>query len=192
MNIVTNKEFEKRIKDDKGLIYTICNRYRNTKIEYDELINDAYYGYYKAMQTFDENKGYTFSTYVSKCMINAILQHKRTSKNTDNIKNISISLNYYVNDLYDNNKDRQLQDLLRAVDDIETITNSKFILEIFTREFNKLSDKHKQIISNLYKGYTQYKITEEFNIPQARVSRIKTRFLSRLKAALQQEGYYIQ
>lgn len=54
---------EKQIVDNMGLVHSIANRFRNRGAEYDDLFQAGCIGLIKAVDNFDESKGFAFSTY---------------------------------------------------------------------------------------------------------------------------------
>ena len=57
---VSREEF---IKDNFGLVHSICRRFTGRGIEYDDLYQAGCIGLVKAVDAFDESKGFAFSTY---------------------------------------------------------------------------------------------------------------------------------
>ena len=53
----------KFIEDNQGLVYKIAKSYNNCGVEFDDLIQEGNYGLMKAIEKFDVNKGFRFSTY---------------------------------------------------------------------------------------------------------------------------------
>ena len=56
-------EREKKITENIGLVHTIAKRFKNRGIEYDDLFQAGCLGLVKAVDNFDETKGFAFSTY---------------------------------------------------------------------------------------------------------------------------------
>lgn len=54
---------EKQIVDNMGLVHSIANRFRNRGAEYEDLFQAGCIGLIKAVDNFDESKGFAFSTY---------------------------------------------------------------------------------------------------------------------------------
>lgn len=60
--MVTDKR-EEMITENIGLVHSIANRFRSRGAEYDDLFQAGCVGLIKAVDNFDESKGYQFSTY---------------------------------------------------------------------------------------------------------------------------------
>lgn len=54
---------EDMIMANTGLVHSIANRFRGRGIEYDDLYQAGCVGLVKAVDNFDESRGFTFSTY---------------------------------------------------------------------------------------------------------------------------------
>lgn len=60
---MVKNEREQRIVDNIGLVHSIANRFRNRGADYDDLFQAGCIGLIKAVDNFDESKGFAFSTY---------------------------------------------------------------------------------------------------------------------------------
>ena len=54
---------EEFIKNNLGLVHSICRRFTGRGIEYDDLYQAGCIGLIKAVDAFDESRGFAFSTY---------------------------------------------------------------------------------------------------------------------------------
>lgn len=54
---------DKKITKNIGLVHSIANRFRNRGADYDDLFQAGCVGLIKAVDNFDESKGFAFSTY---------------------------------------------------------------------------------------------------------------------------------
>jgi RNA polymerase sporulation-specific sigma factor len=60
---MVTEEREQRIVDNIGLVHSIANRFRHRGEDYDDLFQAGCIGLIKAVDNFDESKGFAFSTY---------------------------------------------------------------------------------------------------------------------------------
>lgn len=60
---MVKEDREQKIVDNIGLVHSIANRFRNRGAEYDDLFQSGCIGLIKAVDNFDESKGFAFSTY---------------------------------------------------------------------------------------------------------------------------------
>lgn len=61
--IKTPIEKEKFVKNNLGLVHSLANRFRGRGIEYDDLFGAGSVGLVKAIDGFDPDRGFMFSTY---------------------------------------------------------------------------------------------------------------------------------
>lgn len=54
---------DKMIEDNIGLVHSIANRFKGRGVEYDDLFQSGCVGLIKAVDNFDESRGFAFSTY---------------------------------------------------------------------------------------------------------------------------------
>ncbi|MCM1114606.1 MAG: sigma-70 family RNA polymerase sigma factor [Clostridium sp.] len=60
---MVSTERDKKIESNIGLVHSIANRFRGRGVEYDDLFQNGCVGLIKAVDNFDESKGFAFSTY---------------------------------------------------------------------------------------------------------------------------------
>lgn len=60
---MVTSERDKMITDNIGLVHSIANRFRGRGADYDDLFQSGCVGLVKAVDNFDESKGFAFSTY---------------------------------------------------------------------------------------------------------------------------------
>jgi len=63
---------EKTINDNIGLVHTVAKRFVNRGADYDDLFQAGCLGLVKAVDNFDESKGFAFSTYAVPVIIGEI------------------------------------------------------------------------------------------------------------------------
>lgn len=54
---------EEKIENNLGLVHSLANRFKGRGVEYDDLFQAGCVGLIKAVDNFDESKGFAFSTY---------------------------------------------------------------------------------------------------------------------------------
>jgi len=74
------EERTKKILDNENLIWFVINK-MNLGFKGDELYDLGMIGLIKAVDTFDENKGYKFTSYAVRCISNEIYNDNRKFKN---------------------------------------------------------------------------------------------------------------
>lgn len=67
-----NKQAEVLIVQNRSLVEAIANKYTNSSLEYDDIVQEGMIGLLAAIKTFDKNNGTSFKTYASTCINNSI------------------------------------------------------------------------------------------------------------------------
>lgn len=131
--------------NNKNLIYPIINKFYIDGInDYEELEQDGFIILLKAVETFNPDLGYQFSTYASKCLLN-ISRAK-----------------------YEYNQDISLDDKVKNTDDdtltlIDTIEDEKIDIDK-DLEHKDLADKVKNILNNQEYQIIKYIYFDELTI----------------------------
>ncbi|MBR7061214.1 MAG: sigma-70 family RNA polymerase sigma factor [Eubacterium sp.] len=76
-------ERDKKICSNLGLVHSIASRFRSRGVEYDDLYQAGCIGLIKAIDNFDESKGFQFSTYAVPVIMGEI---KRLFRDGNSIK----------------------------------------------------------------------------------------------------------
>lgn len=80
---MVNEKRNKMIEDNLGLVHSLANRFRNRGAEYDDLYQAGCVGLIKAVDNFDETRGFAFSTYAVPVILGEI---KRIFRDGGSIK----------------------------------------------------------------------------------------------------------
>ena len=153
--------------------FTINKYFKNLEFDIDDVYSIGCLGLTKAVNTYDVDKGYDFSTYACKCIFNEI---HRTIRNWRS-KPTPVSLNTAVKETREE----------KNIDMIDTIVDEKsdFREEIFENSVNgeirkvisELPDSKEKEIAMKYYGFNsipsyQKDIAKEYGIAQSQVCRI--------------------
>ncbi len=90
------KAREEFIKDNLGLVHSICKRFTGKGIEYDDLYQSGCMGLVKAYDAFDEERGLCFSTYAVPVIMGCIRRLFRDGgavKVSRSIKELGLKIN---------------------------------------------------------------------------------------------------
>jgi RNA polymerase sporulation-specific sigma factor len=200
-NLLTQDEKNKIAEENEKLIYYIAKNYRNTGIEYDELVGWAQIGFSKALNKYDKSKAdhVKVTTFIMTCMQHEIrfnLRKQRAimrsaahisldatvSYNNDET-DVPISDGVTYSDIIKNGGELSyIETDLLDVEKAETV--KKLIARIPKREQAIL------ILSFGLFGYscmTQEEIGEKLNMSQANVSKVKGDALKRMGMILELE-----
>lgn len=173
------------ILDNVNLIYYVLkkmNLYKNA----DEYYDICMIGLIKAADTFNESKGYTFSTYGISCIRSELLGYLRrqnSSKRKANYNTVSLEMSVYKEN---DGKEITLLDTLPSNDNVEEEIIINEEKELLKEALNILDDKELLVISYMFgiNGYNEIKqkdIATILNMKQGSVSRIGKRAINKMK-----------
>ena len=173
------------VKDNIKLVYFVLKKLNLYK-EIDDLYDIGLIGLCKAANSFDEKKGYTFSTYATFCIRNEILMYRRKRTNKVNINAISLNTPIYEN----GESEIVLEDTLKSDEDIEKTILDKEQNILLYESIEKLDEKEKLIICHYYGllGYgniSRDQLSKDLGISLSYISRIKNRALKKLKRMME-------
>lgn len=179
---------EELIKGNIFLVFRIiCDDFKNIPYEKNDLFSCGLYGLIKAVDTYNYDLGYSFSTYATVCIKNQICKDIRNYKKQPKI--ISLDQIYY--DLCERGKTMKDSLVDRKVD----ILNNYIVSEEYTRvrELLEILDERSRNIMMLYYGFfdneqfSQSKISKMYNISRARVSQIMIEALKKLRRHFEEQ-----
>ena len=203
--MVTDRD--KMIENNIGLVHSIANRFKGRGVDYDDLFQSGCVGLIKAVDNFDESRGFAFSTYAVPVIMGEI---KRIFRDGGAVK-VSRSLKEkFINDKMREPTVSELSSLLDCppeeipeilgviapmvslstssddgeytidvpVDESDEIFNRLIV----HRLFKFLDDTEKAIVDmRYYKGFTQAKTAAALGISQVQVSRKEKSLLQKLR-----------
>lgn len=173
------------ILDNVNLIYYVlkkCNVYH----QLDEYYDICMIGLVKAANTFDESKGYTFSTYGISCIraeLFSYIRKENNNKRKANYNTVSLdSTVYRANE----GRDITLLDSLPSEINIEDEIIDNEEKELLKEALNILEEKELSVISYMYgingcKELNQQDIAKILGMQQGSVSRIGKRAINKMK-----------
>lgn len=153
----------------------------------EEFFDVGMIGLIKGAKSYDDSLSYHESTYLYKCIYNALLMEIRKTKSTRHIPdNNIVSL---TTEFHDN---LTVEDIIADEINIEEDAIKNEAISTLYHEINQLSYKERMTINlsfglNGYQIMRQKQIAEALNTSQANVSRIKIRALKKLREALEME-----
>lgn len=166
---------EKLIKHNLRLVAHIVKKYNNTNLDQDELISVGSIGLMKAIKTFDQSKGHTFSTYAARCIQNEILMLIRSNKKFQN----EISIEEKIGTDKDGNEISLIDILQDNKESVEDTAQNKIIFKkLLLIIDSKLNEREKEVI------YMRYGIGGGFPLTQnetARILGISRSYISRIE-----------
>lgn len=189
---LTEEEKNQLAEENMRLVHYVANKFRNTKLMYDDLYGAALLGFTKALNAYDSERGAKFSTFAVNCMKNEIRfflrKERRQSDNT-------VSYNLVLSQ-DKNGNDFELYDILRDKTDENSDVQEAIIMEedrkATLEAISKLSELEQYIINHRYglngcEFKTQKEIAEEVNMSQANVSKIQKNCIKKIKKYLYED-----
>lgn len=183
------EQWEKEIcaEENMDLIHYVANRFRNTRLPYDDLYSVCMMGYTKALNAFDKDRGVKLSTFAVNCMQNEVKFYlRKEKKHTTNTVSMGTILSRDKN-----GNDFQLEDILSekgnekvlSIEATYELTEDKSIID---EAILSLTEQEQYIMNSRYglQGYqpkTQKLIAEEIDMSQANVSKIQKNCIDKIK-----------
>jgi len=162
------------IKENIGLVYSMVGRFNSPQVDMDDLVSEAMFGLYRAVERYNPWKGYRFSTYACNCIARACMrQRKREQRRRDLIGAFSGRPSSLSTPAADDETDLRLERLKRLLDG-----NAAGL--------NRLEQRilHARFPSRDVAGRTFKEIGQTIGLSKERVRQIQTIALGKLRKAL--------
>lgn len=188
------EEKEKYAAESISLVNMIANRYfgrLHAKIELDDLKGAGFCGLTTALNTFEKERGYLFSTYASVCIQNEIKHLLK--KEFFVAKTECRSLNEFIGD--DNGKTVEYLDLIP--DAAPEVADSMILsedIDVLLECVSELSATHRFVIEHRYglndkKVLRQEEIAELLNKSQAYICKLEKNIIRKLYFSMRAKTY---
>lgn len=172
------------VEEHLGLARKVAFEYyrrSQEKYTYDELESTAYMGLIKAVNNFDESKGFKFSTYAIPTIKGEVQRMFREDKwyfVRRGVPQEMLSVNFVI----DPANNIEMQDILEDQEDVEENSiNSVLVSELF----KLLTKREKQVMYlYYYMDLSQSEISKNTGISQPHVSRIIINSLKKMRAVM--------
>jgi RNA polymerase sigma factor (sigma-70 family) len=148
-----DQEFIRLIKENKGIIYKICNSYCADKGDRDDLAQEIIYNLWKSFDSF--NDAFKFSTWMYRIALNVAISFYRQEKKFKNHNSISEGLIVFEDDSEAKNEaENNLRLLQNFINELKEIDKAIILLY--------LDDKsHKEIAE--ITGFTETNVATRIN-----------------------------
>ena len=172
----------------KLVMYEVKKRFGFAGFDVEDLVSVGNIGLIKAVESFDREKGFNFSSYATRCIDNEILMYLNKSRS----EKVDTSLDKPVIGGHDDDE----MDIMDTIKDDTDIVNewlAKERFQIIREAVEKLPEQGREIIKLYFgfynnKTYTQNEISRILSISQSEVSKKIKLFLSDLNVTLYNEG----
>lgn len=176
-------KYEELVCDNIGMAHDVTRKYLNEGYEYDDLFQTACIGLVNAAKTYNESKGYAFSTYAYLCMNNEL----RKFYQLEGMKKRKLFRDAYRYDdvLKTSEKGETYLDKISSEENIEETIVEKIMVE---QLLEILTDKERNVIK-LYFGigcskYKQKEICKMYGVTDRAISQIVNKSLKKMRLHL--------
>lgn len=142
LNLTDNQnnkeEFLKLIRDNRKIIFKICNSYCKNKSDREDLAQEIVYQLWKSSGSFDP--GYKFSTWMYRVSLNVAISFYRKEKKSGN----TISLEEHLIEIADeenpNEPDENFQLLQQFINELKELDRALMILYLEEKEYREIAE----------------------------------------------------
>lgn len=132
------EELLKKINDNKGIIYKICNSYCSNKDDKEDLAQEIVYQLLKSYQSF--NKEYKFSTWMYRVALNVAISFYRKTKTGSIVEFVDV----HTDKGDDNDHSVQLENniviLHQFINELKELDKALMILYLESRSYKEISE----------------------------------------------------
>lgn len=160
---------EQKIIDNMNLVHYIVHKHFPQYITNQDVIQNGYVGLIKAVDSFDESTGNTFSTYAARCIFNEIAMGLRRQNKYE--KDISLNTVLAKSDKRDD--PLTIEDILMYEDDYTPIYIQEFVRCLDEREI--------VILKYLLDGDSQVEVSNQLGMTRSNICRIVKKMRSKWK-----------
>ncbi|TDQ10995.1 RNA polymerase sigma-70 factor (ECF subfamily) [Pedobacter metabolipauper] len=151
--IAKDQEFTRLIKENKGIIYKICNSYCASKDDRDDLAQEIIYNLWKSFNSF--NAAYKFSTWMYRIALNVAISFYRQKKRFKNQSPIPEGLIVFAEQLEDKTEiEENLQLLQNFINELKEIDKAIILLYLDNKSHREISE---------ITGFTETNIATKIN-----------------------------
>lgn len=169
---------EQKIIDNMGLVHYVLHKYFPLYIDNQDNIQNGYVGLIKAVDSFDESTGNTFSTYASRCIFNEIAMDLR--RRNKYAKDISLHAVLAEGDTRDD--PLTIEDILSYEDDYTSLYIQEFV--------HCLDEREVLVLRYLMAGKNQTYISNRLGMTRSNVCLIVKKMRSKWKECRYRGGNY--
>lgn len=160
---------EKLVVDNMALVPYLVNKHfpYQTQFEREDLYSIGYIAMCKAAQDFNPERGWKYVTLAGKYVRSAILNEiQKSTRDCRDVRKTIVTFDQPIKSKCGENGDT-LGSLLPSVDDAETLTDAKLLIEWMDKRLGE----DARIIRLHIAGYSQSEIAAQFGLTQSGISR---------------------
>ena len=171
-------DVQRLAEENIGLAYMVCENFHNCNLEKEEVLSVALLGLTKAAASFDESKGYKFSTYASSVIRNEILMELRKTKKHQTDYSLDAEVQGFKSNEMEN---LTLLDMISCKDNpFESVENADLLPSLISC----LSEREKNcILLSIVEEKKQEEVSRILGISQSYVSRCMKSGITKIRKA---------
>ena len=169
---------EQKIIGNMNLVHYIIHKHFPQYITNQDVIQNGYVGLIKAVDSFDESTGNTFSTYAARCVFNEIAMGLR--RQNKYAKDILLQTVLAKSDKRD--EPLTIEDILIYEDDYTSMYIQEFV--------QCLDEREATVLKYLMDGKTQAYISNQLGMTRSNICRIVKKMRSKWKECRYKGGNY--
>lgn len=183
------KAREQIIKANLLFVVTVAKQYQGLGMDLLDLISEGNIGLMRAIDKFDETRGFKFITFavgeIRGAIAEAINQKSRTVrlKNRERLTNTSVSGD---STLSDEDGDKTLFDTMSTDSRADAGFDNEYATLKIQQLLSRLNERDRDIISKLFgigcRQHTQLEMSLMYHMSEERIRQIKFEILGRMKA----------
>ena len=157
-----DQEFLRRIKENKGIIYKICNSYCADKKDRDDLAQEIIYNLWKSFNSYDPT--FKFSTWMYRIALNVAISFYRQEKKFKHHDSISEGSIIFEENPEDNNEiENNLRLLQRFINDLKEIDKVIILLYLDDNSHREIAEITGFTVTNVATKINRIKDTLRTN-----------------------------
>lgn len=134
-----DQEFTRLIKENKGIVYKICNTYCADKIDRDDLAQEIIYNLWKSFNSY--NAEFKFSTWMYRIALNVAISFYRQEKKFKNHDSISEGLIVFEENTETKNETENNLRLLQSfINELKEIDRAIILLYLDNNSHREISE----------------------------------------------------
>ncbi len=161
---MTPEEREALILDNQKLVYVVAQKLTQCSVIDEDTFQTGMIGLIKAADTFDESKGYKFTTLASACIRTELIMAWRKENRAPPQYLMRSLSDIYADDI-------PLEDLVPGDTDVDYCYSNEFP--------DTLTEKERMVLRLLVLGYKQSEITRIIGDSKQNISRIYKRIVEK-------------
>lgn len=179
---------------NRKLIHAVLRPYRGLE-DYDDLYQEASFGFLKGIRTYDPKKGIKLTTYAFACARNQVKMYLRrgmAKSRTGTVVSLDASLDRSGLDERDTlfNRDLSSFDPLAEPLDLDEKIHKRTLFEEAIKMMNEcLNETQQFVVAQFMKGVPQSKTAQILHTSQSEISKILKTSICLLSLKMKEEGY---